>query len=725
MTTSIHWTEFSDQFAGRMVEHVHAWDALVEFIREAGGYAEKKACPWIKLATFGQQRTGKGALRHDDNVVELYGVEGDYDGMAMQPEEGIRLLERAGVRACVYTSPSHTTQKPRWRVLAPLSHPMPPSTRSALLARINGVLGGILAAESFTLSQAYYYGALADAVDYKVLVTFDDPDDGHCVDELDELDELAVGKAKVNGAAHDNDPNVRSGEHVFADRVRELSRKLKTGDGRREMLKAFIASRSARGLRGDDLRLLVEGIAARYFDAADPAGADIDGLIAWANQRDDAAQREEQRQRAQAIGDGTADELPLADQLTIDDMVAQLVYVSDGARVARRDRPYITLPLSEFKLHTAASLTRVGKKLTPIADLWVQAPDRITAHTLTFRPGHGEFTTDPEGADALNLWKPRERSPSTASVQPFLDHVAYLVPEQAERERFLDWLAHIEQRPGVLPHTSYLMVTPMTGIGRNWLASVLARVWAGATRLGFDLVGAMNSGFNGPLSRRLLVIVDELKAADSGYGAAQHAQQLKAMLTTEHRTINPKFGRMHVEFNCARFLMFSQHFDALPLEKADRRVIVISNPTERMPVEYYRKLYSMLDDIDFVNAVAAWLAQRDISNFNPSEPAPMTESKKQAVEASMSDVERALIDLREGTPQRLMTSAAIGEYLDDCGLRVPQGRGMAAAYAAAGLVRCKRMVTLIGKKHRVVALHDGDKLKDASSDYLLAVLRET
>jgi hypothetical protein len=181
---------------------------------------------------------------------------------------------------------------------------------------------------------------------------------------------------------------------------------------------------------------------------------------------------------------------------------------------------------------------------------------------------------------------------------------------------------------------------------------------------------------------------------------------------------------MHVEFNCARFLMFSQHFDALPLEKADRRVIVISNPTERMPVEYYRKLYAMLDDVDFVNAVASWLAQRDISSFNPSEPAPMTDSKKQAVEACMSDVERALIDLRDGTKARLMTSADIGQYLEDCGLRVLQGRGLAAAYAAAGLVRCTRMVTLFGKKHRVVALRDGDKLKEASSDHLFAVLKE-
>ena len=231
-----------------------------------------------------------------------------------------------------------------------------------------------------------------------------------------------------------------------------------------------------------------------------------------------------------------------------------------------------------------------------------------------------------------------------------------------ERNFSLDWLAHIEQQPGVLPHTHYLMVAQQTGIGRNWLASLMARVWAGATRLGFDLVGAMQSGFNGALSRRLLVIVDELKAADTGYGAANHAQQLKAMLTTEHRAINPKFGRQHIEFNCARWLMLSQHYDALPLERADRRVIVITNPSERRPADYDARVYGLLDDVTFVHAVAHWLGQRDIRSFNPSEPAPLTVSKRMAIDACIDDLERALIDLRRGTD-------APGLYAVSCGTR--------------------------------------------------------
>ena len=39
-------------------------------------------------------------------------------------------------------------------------------------------------------------------------------------------------------------------------------------------------------------------------------------------------------------------------------------------------------------------------------------------------------------------------------VKPFLEHVEFLVPIEEERERFLQWLAHIVQVPEVLPHTT-------------------------------------------------------------------------------------------------------------------------------------------------------------------------------------------------------------------------------------------------------------------------------
>jgi len=273
---SITWTRFLDKGASSARELKHDWRELVEHLQHAGPYAAKAVCPWIKLARFGTARSGKGALRHDGNLVEITGVEGDYDGEQMQPEEALQLLERANLCAVVYTSPSHKPDAPRWRVLAPLSHAHQPADRTRLLARVNGALGGVLTGESFTLSQSYYYGRVAGQADYRVLVTFDDPDEGNCVDLADELDAVAVAKApRVHMAESGN-----GSAHVVAAKVEQLGRRLRTGDGRRELLKSYIGDKSNRGLSADEVRTLVDDLVSRFFDSSDPIDwSNINGLI--------------------------------------------------------------------------------------------------------------------------------------------------------------------------------------------------------------------------------------------------------------------------------------------------------------------------------------------------------------------------------------------------------------------------------------------------------------
>jgi hypothetical protein len=265
MMPSIFWTEFASYAADVKREHAQEWADLVEHLRSAEIYESKAVCPWIKLARFGHTRTRSGSLRHNSNVVEITGVEGDYDGGAVKPEHAVVLLERAGIRACVYTSPSHTPHAPRWRVLAPLSQPAPSEHRSRLLARINGVLGGILSSESFTLSQSYYYGRVREQKDYRVLVTFDDPDEGEPIDLLDDLDQVAV----VSRALPAEKQNVQP-SHCIAVAVEHLGRRLRTGDSRRELLRTYIADKSRRGLDVDEIMHLVGLMAERFFDPADP-----------------------------------------------------------------------------------------------------------------------------------------------------------------------------------------------------------------------------------------------------------------------------------------------------------------------------------------------------------------------------------------------------------------------------------------------------------------------
>lgn len=132
---------------------------------------DKAALPLVKLATFGDARTEKGnSLRHDANLLRVSGVEGDYDAGAVSPQAAAERLRQAGIAALIYTTPNHTAETPRWRVLAPLARPVAPAEREALCARLNGALGGILATESFTPSQSFYFGAVTGRPVESVLV---------------------------------------------------------------------------------------------------------------------------------------------------------------------------------------------------------------------------------------------------------------------------------------------------------------------------------------------------------------------------------------------------------------------------------------------------------------------------------------------------------------------------------------------------------------------------
>ena len=169
-------TLFPD-FAARSLRAVDLDLAQLATLARTTSAPAKSSLPWLKLARFGDGATPSGSLRNNANVLEITGIECDYDGEVVEPGEAAAMLQSAGVSALIYTSPSHRPMLPRWRVLCPLSEPMPAGMRSELVGRVNHVLGGLLATESFTLSQAYYYGGVVGGSPVETLTTTGRPID--------------------------------------------------------------------------------------------------------------------------------------------------------------------------------------------------------------------------------------------------------------------------------------------------------------------------------------------------------------------------------------------------------------------------------------------------------------------------------------------------------------------------------------------------------------------
>lgn len=111
-------TIFPDVKATSLQAYNEPWETFAARFINPPRYPTKHACPLVKLATFGDVRTAAGCLRSEANIISVSGLECDYDAGEMSAETAALLLSATGILAVVYTSPSHTVAKPRWRVLA-------------------------------------------------------------------------------------------------------------------------------------------------------------------------------------------------------------------------------------------------------------------------------------------------------------------------------------------------------------------------------------------------------------------------------------------------------------------------------------------------------------------------------------------------------------------------------------------------------------------------------
>lgn len=368
--------------------------------------------------------------------------------------------------------------------------------------------------------------------------------------------------------------------------------------------------------------------------------------------------KQQQAENARLQEESDAGEMVPPD-MTVNQMLESLIYITDGSQVAylgpRRTLFLSVKDLAGLTLSATTLPTEDAKRPVPNARLWQKDARRESVMTRTFAPGQAIICKSPEGMRAVNTWQPIKRWAPRSDITLFLDHLAYLFPELKEREAFLDWLAHLEQKPGELPQYGWLHIAKHTGCGRNWLASVLARLWCGYVAPNVDLTKLLDSSFNGTLAGKLLAMVDEIQEGgnDNSY---RYANQLKSIVNAEQRHINPKFKSQHVEFNACRWLVFSNHANALPIDTHDRRwrVVILNAPPRDVAV--YAELYAALKDPEFINAVGVYLAERDIADFNPGERPPNSLAKQAVVKAAKSLMQQRADEIMASWPCELITN---------------------------------------------------------------------
>lgn len=432
-------------------------------------------------------------------------------------------------------------------------------------------------------------------------------------------------------------------------------------------------------------------------------------------------EREARRERQRAENASIGREMPVATMpeiLTLEMALARFAFATDGSRVVDLTCPARDYALSDFHNAFGASTMKLGGRSTPVSVAWLKSPNRHTVHSRTFAPGRGQFTEDPRNFAAVNTWQPFERLEPSGNYAEhaavFADHVAFLFGPDAPR--FLDWLAHLEQKPGELPHTGWLHISSRTGTGRNAMAGILARVWRGRVAAAFNLSQALRDGFNDDLAGRLLAIVDEIREG-TNEGEWAHAETVKAMLTAERRTINPKFGRKAVEFNACRWLLFSNHVSAIPLQAEDRRFEVVAYEGEPKPEAYYTRLYGLVNDPTFIADVTAFLSRRNISSFNPGRHAKATAAKKAVIDVATSEAKAYAQAVVAHWPADVIPSRVLADILDPAAWGEAKA-GVRRVASEVGMRRYEKTVKISGTATRVYIIRNTERWLSTSSGEL-------
>ena len=464
---------------------------------------------------------------------------------------------------------------------------------------------------------------------------------------------------------------------------------------------------------GHEKSYIMETLRAEYFrEKKEFNEQEINNLVAQALTTFQRERREEQRQLSRDIGEGKdINTPPRVESITLKDALSRFVFVSSARAVVDMDDLSRILGLAEFCDCYAGSWHQytdakgqIRSKSVP--KVWLETPGRRTVDVLTWSPGRDVITRSPEGQMAINTWKPSKNTILTPGwadkARIFIEHVELIFDKDAPK--FLDWCAHIIQKPGELPSFGFVHIAREHGLGRNWIAAVLARLMPGNVAASLDLVGMLNSNYNERLSRCLLAIVDEIHVG--GSSDWRHSNKLREIITADRRHINPKYGRQRVEFNCCRWLIFSNHTGAVPLDEKDRRFYVVQSFSRPRDPDYYKILYSNLGNRQFIKSVGEYLKSRDISSFNCGERPPMNEAKKALIAAAKSESDHTADRVASNWPVDVIY---FDEFTDLLGIYSNNSRHLAHVLDRAGIKRFTVIRSTGGRREVAYTIRNHEK----------------
>ena len=282
-----------------------------------------------------------------------------------------------------------------------------------------------------------------------------------------------------------------------------------------------------------------------------------------------------------------------------------------------------------------------------------EAKGAATIVGVTYAAGGDVFVTR-DGQQYGNRWRDARplsvmgTRPVAGDVSRWLTHLERLIPVDFEREHLLNVMAHKVQFPGHKINHAILM-GGTHGSGKDTLFAPFFWAIGGASKTNCSLVKNedLTSQWGYALECEVMEIAELRQSEAKDRRSLENTLKPIIAAPPELLPINRKGLHPYMALNRVLVVAFSNERAAITISTEDRRWFCLWAECDKLPEAEAVGLWNWYKNRGGFEAVAHYLATRDVSAFNPSAPPPMTEAKAIMTEQGQSMAEAFIVDLIE------------------------------------------------------------------------------
>jgi hypothetical protein len=251
-------------------------------------------------------------------------------------------------------------------------------------------------------------------------------------------------------------------------------------------------------------------------------------------------------------------------------------------------------------------------------DLWMSDPKQKTYNKIVFDP----TLSDTNNYNYFTGFASTEGEPAEEN-NPFNNLLRRICNDKITYDFFVDWIAHIIQKPYKKTNTAIILYSNTKGIGKNCIVDGISKLLKGYSAH-VETIEDITKNFNSHLVNKLFIYGDEIKAT-----AKSISDKLKQVITRPTQNMERK-GKDAFEIeDFTNWLFTTNNRDAFKVEQGDRRLFFVDCLNERLSMTDSTEYYKYIENPENINKLFNFFKNHKIIHNIGIEPPPSSRMKNE------------------------------------------------------------------------------------------------